>query len=147
MSHVTRTFNVSCRFLCETTPPVLEATSVSQLYKIAQEAVTNAIKHGKARNVEIRLAADVNNLLFSIRNDGALFPPSVASANAGFGLRIMNYRANLIGASLHVQPGETEGAVVTCTLPVPRRNSSGPQAGTATSGSANSRCTTPLEIA
>ena len=49
VSHVKRTFDVSCRFRCETTVPALEANSVSQLYKITQEAVTNAIKHAKAK--------------------------------------------------------------------------------------------------
>jgi len=114
---VKRTFNISCRFHCETKPPALEANSVSQLYKITQEAVTNAIKHAKARNVEIRLANSNNRLLLSITNDGAPFP-SVVNANAGLGLRIMSYRAHLIGASLEVKPGERGGAVVACSLPV-----------------------------
>jgi signal transduction histidine kinase len=117
VSHLKRTFNISCRFQCETTAPVLEGNSISQLYKITQEAVTNAIKHGKARNVEIRLTNGGNHLVLSIHNDGAAFP-SVVKANAGLGLRIMSYRAHLIGASLEVKPGEQEGAVVTCSLPV-----------------------------
>jgi two-component system sensor histidine kinase UhpB len=96
VSHVKRTFNISCRFQCETKAPALEANCVSQLYKITQEAVTNAIKHAKARNVEIRLANGGSHLLLSIRNDGAPFP-SVVKANAGLGLRIMSYRAHLIG--------------------------------------------------
>jgi PAS domain S-box-containing protein len=118
VSHVKRTFNISCRFQCETRAPALEANCVSQLYKITQEAVTNAIKHAKARNVEIRIANGGNHLLLSIRNDGAAFP-SVVKTNAGLGLRIMSYRAHLIGAALEIQPGEREGAVVTCSLPVP----------------------------
>jgi PAS domain S-box-containing protein len=117
VSHVKRTFNIACRFQCETKAPALEANCVSQLYKITQEAVTNAIKHGKARNVEIRLANGGSHLHLSIRNDGAAFP-SVVKANAGLGLRIMSYRAHLIGASFEIKPGEREGAVVTCTLPV-----------------------------
>jgi two-component system sensor histidine kinase UhpB len=117
VSHVKRTFNISCRFECKTTAPALEANVVGQLYKITQEAVTNAIKHAKARHVEIHLANGGNHLLLSIRNDGAPFP-SVVNANAGLGLRIMSYRAHLIGASLEVKPGEREGAVVTCALPV-----------------------------
>jgi two-component system sensor histidine kinase UhpB len=119
VTHVKRTFNISCRFQCETTAPALEPNSVSQLYKITQEAVTNAIKHGKARNVEIHLANGGDRLVLSIRNDGAPFP-SVVSANAGLGLRIMSYRAHLIGASFEVKPGEKEGAVVTCSLPLAR---------------------------
>jgi signal transduction histidine kinase len=79
--------------------------------------VTNAIKHAKARNVEIRVRNGGNHLLLSIHNDGASFP-SVVRADAGLGLRIMSYRAHLIGATFDVKPGETEGAVVTCSLPV-----------------------------
>jgi len=117
VSHVKRTFNISCRFQSETKVPALEANSVSQLYKITQEAVTNAIKHAGARNVEIHLSNGGSHLLLSIRNDGAPFP-SVVKAKAGLGLRIMSYRAHLIGASLEIKPGEREGAVVTCSLPV-----------------------------
>jgi two-component system sensor histidine kinase UhpB len=117
VSHVKRTFNIACRFYCETKVPVLEPNTVSQLYKITQEAVTNAIRHAKAKNVEIHVSNGADRLLLSIRNDGAPFPP-VVSANAGLGLRIMSYRAQLIGAALHIKPGEREGAVVTCSLPV-----------------------------
>ena len=115
--HVKRTFNISCRFQCETKAPVLEANFVSQLYKITQEAVTNAIRHGKAKNVEICVSNGGSHLRLTIRNDGAPFPSAVKS-KAGLGLRIMSYRAHLIGASLEVKPGEREGAVVTCSLPV-----------------------------
>jgi two-component system, NarL family, sensor histidine kinase UhpB len=117
VSHVKQTFNISCRFQCKTAVPALEANTVTQLYKITQEAVTNAIRHAKTKNVEIQLANGGNRLLLTIRNDGAPFP-SVVSANAGLGLRIMSYRAQLIGASLEVKPGERAGAVVTCSLPV-----------------------------
>jgi PAS domain S-box-containing protein len=120
VAHTKRSFNIGCRFRCETAAvPVLDANAVSQLYKIAQEAVTNAIKHAKARNVEIRLSNDEHQLRLAIRNDGSLFP-SVVKASGGLGLRIMNYRAHLIGAALEVSPGEREGAVVTCFLPVPK---------------------------
>jgi two-component system, NarL family, sensor histidine kinase UhpB len=117
VSHVKRTFNISCRFQCKTTVPALEANTVSQLYKITQEAVTNAIKHAKTKNVEILLANGAGGLLLTIRNDGAPFP-STLSAKAGLGLRIMSYRAQLIGASLEIKAGERAGAVVTCSLPV-----------------------------
>ena len=117
VSHVKRTFNISCRFQRQTAEPALEANSVSQLYKITQEAVTNAIKHAKARHIEIHLANGGDHLLLTIRNDGAPFP-SVVKANPGLGLRIMSYRAHLIGAALEVKSGEREGTVVTCSLPV-----------------------------
>ncbi len=116
VSHVKRTFDISCQFRCEIIAPALEANAVSQLYKITQEAVTNAIKHGKARQVDIQLTRGGNDLVLSIHNDGTPFP-SVVSSKAGLGLRIMGYRAHLIGATLEVKPGEGGGAVVTCILP------------------------------
>jgi two-component system sensor histidine kinase UhpB len=116
VSHVNQTFGISCRFHGEIAAPMLDANAVIQLYKITQEAVTNAVRHAKAKNVEIRLAKSGKQLLFSIRNDGTPFP-AVPSANAGLGLRIMGYRAHLLGATLDVKPGEREGAVVTCYLP------------------------------
>jgi two-component system, NarL family, sensor histidine kinase UhpB len=118
VSHVKRTFDISCRFQCETAVRALDANAVSQLYKITQEAVTNAIKHAQAKHVEIQLTNGGDYLVLSIRNDGAPFP-SVVSPKAGIGLRIMSYRAHLIGASFDVKPGERGGAVVTCTLAPP----------------------------
>ncbi len=105
VSRVQRTFDISCRFRHETAAPPLDAGVVSQLYKITQEAVTNAIKHGTARNVEITLTNGTGRLLLEIRNDGAPFP-SVLSANAGIGLHIMSYRANMIRASTRGQAGQ-----------------------------------------
>lgn len=145
VTHVTQTFNISCRFRCDAEAPRLDASSVNQLYKIAQEAVTNAIRHGKAQRVEIDISSVGGKMLLSIRNDGAPFP-SVVKANPGLGLRIMSYRAHLIGASFEVSAGETGGAVVTCSLPASRARDRKAYAGEA-SGTAKSRCMTPLEIA
>jgi two-component system sensor histidine kinase UhpB len=117
VSRTQRTFDISCRFRHETAMPSLDAGAVSQLCKITQEAVTNAIKHGTARNVEINLTNGIGRLLLEIRNDGAPFP-SVLSANAGIGLHIMSYRANLIGASLEIKPDDPQGTIVTCSVPV-----------------------------
>jgi signal transduction histidine kinase len=115
--HLQRTFQISCNFVSNSTVPPLEPNVVTQFYKITQEAVTNAIKHGKAREVEIRLRNGGDFLTLSIRNDGLPFP-AVVDGNAGIGLRIMSYRAHLIGAILEVKPGEREGAVVTCKIPI-----------------------------
>jgi len=115
--HLQRTFGISCNFVCNATVPPLEPNVVTQLYKITQEAVTNAIKHGKAKEVEIRLRNGGDSLALSIRNDGLTFP-AVVDGNSGIGLRIMSYRAHLIGATFEVKPGEPEGAVVTCKVPI-----------------------------
>jgi signal transduction histidine kinase len=83
---------------------------------IAQEALTNAIKHGKAKQVRIGLAHSDEKLVLTVRNDGAMFPSAVGRS-AGMGLRIMNYRAHLINASVTVEAGELDGTVVTCLVP------------------------------
>jgi signal transduction histidine kinase len=115
-SHARKLFEITCRFKSEGNIPSLDANTSRQLYKIAQEAVTNAIKHGKARQVAIDLSNGSDRLLLTIRNDGLVFP-SVVAQNPGMGLRIMNYRATLVGATLEVKPGSPGGTVVTCAVP------------------------------
>jgi two-component system sensor histidine kinase UhpB len=116
-AHAKESFGVACRFKSDDAIPPLETNTIRQLYKITQEALTNAIKHGKTKQVSIQLSNGSNNLLLTIRNNGTPFP-SVVGRSAGMGLRIMNYRANLIGASLEIKPGETDGTVVTCQVPL-----------------------------
>jgi PAS domain S-box-containing protein len=89
-------------------PPV-----AAQLYRIAQEAVHNAVEHGAAREVQINLAFYDNNLLLTIRDNGKGFPSS-ANGN-GMGLRIMRYRAQCIGGSCEVQSSD-KGTVVSCRV-------------------------------
>ena len=115
--HAKEAFGINCRFKSDAAIPPLETNTVRQLYKIAQEALTNAIKHGKSKQVSIQLSNGSDRLALTIRNSGAPFP-SVVGRNAGMGLRIMNYRANLIGASLEIKPGDPEGTVVTCQVPL-----------------------------
>jgi two-component system, NarL family, sensor histidine kinase UhpB len=116
-SHAKSSFKISCRFEADENIPTLEANVVRQLYKITQEALTNAIKHGKTKRVGIALAKDSSKIFLTIRNSGVPFP-SVVSQNAGMGLRIMNYRANLIDASIDIKPGRPDGTVITCTVPI-----------------------------
>src|SRR6266576_3961478 len=93
--HVEGLFEASCQFKSEgTIPPVPEGVA-RQLFYIAQEAATNAIKHGRPRQVWIVLAGLPDRLSLTIRNDGVPFS-GVSAANSGMGLRIMNYRARVI---------------------------------------------------
>src|SRR5438046_9740163 len=86
------------------------------LYKISQEAVSNAIKHGKATHVSITLGNEGYTLRLSIENDGAPFAPPTSKHRLG--LRIMHYRANSISATLDIKRGEKAGTSVTCILPL-----------------------------
>jgi signal transduction histidine kinase len=115
--HVTELFKISCRFNSEGDIPHLEPAVVSQLCKIAQEAVTNAIKHAKASQVAISLANGSDKLILTVRNNGLPFP-DLQGHSTGMGLRIMNYRSSLIGASLEIKSAGAHGTRLTCSMPL-----------------------------
>jgi len=111
-------FGLSCRFECDRPVPIYNETVANHLYRIAQEAVNNAVKHGRGKNILIRLRGDGDSITLSIRDDGDGLPEDVRNS-PGMGLRIMNYRAKMIGATLQVQPCSDHGhagTVVTCKL-------------------------------
>ena len=112
--------NVACRFVCKNTALRVDPTVGGHLYNIVQEAVSNALKHGQARQIVLCLTQRKGQLILTVENDGIAFPGSL-SDKPGMGLRTMNYRARLIGSNLEIKPGPTEGTVVRCTLPIPHR--------------------------
>lgn len=85
------------------------------LYRIAQEAVRNALKHAQASRIEIHLQ-EGNSLKVSIVDDGGGFV--FRSTSKGMGVGTMRYRARLIGAELNIAPRGGGGTIVTCTLPL-----------------------------
>jgi signal transduction histidine kinase len=107
-------FHIDCRF--EAPHPVLidDSTTSTHLFRIAQEAVSNAIKHGRARHVTIGLTQAPEDILLEVRDDGSGFrePPPDAQ---GMGLHIMRHRASMIGATLTVRRANP-GTIVTCRL-------------------------------
>jgi signal transduction histidine kinase len=107
-------FRISCRFSRRGQIPELDPTSSRQLFSITREAVTNAIKHGKAQQVCISLAWSKGNLVLEVKNDGQ---PFQAGSDSGMGLRNMKYRAGLIGASLEIKVLVGKITSVRCTLP------------------------------
>jgi two-component system sensor histidine kinase UhpB len=121
--HAEGMFDLDCELTTNAEIPVLPQAVVKQLYKIAQEAVTNAIKHGKARKVQIDLAKENGQLVLTVRNDGEPFPETLGLKNR-MGLRIMNYRAHVIGGTVSIRGQGEHGAVVTCSLPLNGINSS-----------------------
>jgi signal transduction histidine kinase len=115
--NASKLFKISCRFERDGALPALESNVAAQLFKIAQEAVTNAMKHGQARHVGIHLALDSGRMVLSIDNDGVPFP-GLNDSTTGMGLKIMNYRAGLIGASLEFKRDGSPGARVVCSVPL-----------------------------
>ena len=114
---VSELFHVSCCFECRDSVPVHDEVLADHLYRLAQEAVNNAIKHGRARNITIGLAMVKGGGVLTVRDDGCGFEV-VTKNHAGLGLRIMNYRAKMISGSLGVQSSPNSGTVVRCFFPI-----------------------------
>jgi signal transduction histidine kinase len=115
-ANVKKMFEIPCALSAKGTIPALPHHTTMQLYKIAQEAISNAVKHGKATQVSIALIRGGDTLTLSIKNDGTPFAQP-AHPTKRMGLRIMNYRASLIGASLEIEANKV-GTTVTCAVPV-----------------------------
>jgi signal transduction histidine kinase len=111
-------FGISCRCKVEGSPGVLPKRTIQELYKIAQESLTNAIKHGRCKRVDFQLVSRHSLLILSIKNDGIPFPDDVCSSER-MGLHIMKYRAGVIDAQLEIRANGKNGTIVTCRLPLP----------------------------
>jgi signal transduction histidine kinase len=118
-SNASKLFNISCRFECPQPVLVRDNTVATHLYRIAQEAITNAVKHGHARRIVVSLSDSVGQLTLRIWNGGAGFLAG-ASAKDGLGLRIMQYRAEMIGGTLKIVSASGEGTTVACTFKMNR---------------------------
>jgi len=88
-----------------------------QLYRIVQEGVNNAIKHGHPERIEISLASEGTQIRLHIKDDGSGFR-SEAPNRTGMGLRIMQYRAHVIGAVLKVVSRPGHGTEIHCLVPM-----------------------------
>jgi signal transduction histidine kinase len=87
------------------------------LYRVAQEAITNAQRHAGAEHIWVRLVRAAGRLVLTVRDDGGGLPED-AAPREGIGLRTMVHRADLIGATLQVGPAADGGTVVRCALPL-----------------------------
>jgi PAS domain S-box-containing protein len=101
-------FRVKCLFECVEEPPIDDEAISTHLYRIAQEAVSNAVKHGAAKKVLIRLT----RAALTITDDGGGLREPLQSE--GMGMRIMRYRAEMAGGTLSVCNGRRKGVIVTC---------------------------------
>jgi signal transduction histidine kinase len=114
-SRISELHGLNCVFECAEPVPVEDNYTATQLYRIAQEAITNAIKHGQPHTIRVTLEARGHYLTLRIVDDGIGFSPAETNGD-GMGLQIMRYRAGQIGAKFVVRPGPTRGAIVSCTL-------------------------------
>jgi len=110
-------FGISCRFECTSPVLIRDITASTHLYHIAQEAVNNAIKHGSAKNIVIRLSSEGDAGQLQIVDDGTGIPEEQQSSR-GMGLHIMTYRSAMIGGRLEISRNSEHGTTVCCLFPV-----------------------------
>jgi two-component system, LuxR family, sensor kinase FixL len=116
ISDVRNLYGVSCHFECESGIGPTAPEVATHLYHIAQEAILNAIKHGQATAITIRLKTGLGGgVNLEIISNGRDFPGE--SAKGGLGLRIMKQRTVAIGASLHIEKAPSGGTLVACSVP------------------------------
>lgn len=110
---VTASSSVDCRLRREQPVLIDDNTVATHLYRIAQEAVHNAVRHGQAKHIEVTLSSTDKGKTLTIVDDGSGLPPD-AGESSGMGLRIMSYRAEMIGGKLEISPHEPHGTRVLC---------------------------------
>ncbi|WP_395736844.1 response regulator [Prosthecobacter sp.] len=120
-ARMTSLFHIDCQLECSGTVQMDDNVAATHLYRIAQEAASNAVKHGQARHVRLRLCSELNAFTLTVTDDGAGLG-SVDPQRQGMGLRIMHYRAGMIGGRLTLESQPGSGTCITCTLPHAKRS-------------------------
>jgi len=114
-AHVETLFGVRCRFHCRRSLLVHDDDAATHLYRIVQEAVNNAVKHGRADCIDIDMDGDDGRITLTIKDDGEGLSDAFEKSD-GMGLHIMKYRARMIGAVLDIHRDSHGGTAVECTL-------------------------------
>ncbi len=112
-------FMVSCIFESDDLIEEIDDAAVTvHIYRIVQEAITNAIKHGRASKIRLRLDNDTDKSTLTIKSDGLDFPKEFEARGTGLGLQIMDHRTDIIGGTLTVRKADEGGTIVTCEFPL-----------------------------
>jgi signal transduction histidine kinase len=108
-------FGVECRFTCSGSVPVEDNDTATQLYRIAQEALHNSVKHARADRVLVSLRREADALILEVSDNGAGLNGTDQS-DSGMGLHIMHYRARVIDGTLKVSSAKGSGTSIICTV-------------------------------
>jgi signal transduction histidine kinase len=111
-----RRCGTSCRFEADQEVHIHDAFAASHLFRVAQESVSNAVRHGKPRHITIRLLKSGSQSCLEVMDDGKGIPVA-RRGTRGMGLQTMKYRAGLLGAELEVRRLKAGGTLVSCRLP------------------------------
>jgi len=110
--NVTERSSINCAFYGDNSIQIQDSAIANQFYRIAQEAVTNSLKHACAKRIDIRLIADGNDICLMVADDGVGF--SENGQSNGIGLRLMRHGAALSGATFDIQRNGKAGTIITC---------------------------------
>ena len=113
-----RQSGVACRFRCESPVAIKDETVATHLFRIAQEAVNNALKHAQPGAIEMVLEDRAGEIVLTVEDNGVGMTKKAARGK-GMGMHTMRYRADAIGGTLRVQPGARAGTAVICSWPRP----------------------------
>lgn len=116
LAQLTAATGIECELQCSRPVRIADMEAATHLYRIAQEAVNNALKHAKASRIILTLAERDNCIELAIEDNGRGLPER-HSKKPGMGLRVIHHRARLIGAHLQVTSKPKEGVRVACSLP------------------------------
>ena len=114
--NTTKGARVRCVFECDAPVLMHDDAAATHLYRIAQEAVRNAIQHGKPKRIGITLTEQDGRVTLTVEDDG-IGLPETAQKTGGLGIRIMAHRAAMIGGSFTIEPAPTGGTIVNCSIP------------------------------
>jgi PAS domain S-box-containing protein len=114
---VTEVFNVRCDFVSDPSVSISDDAVALHLYRIAQGATSNAIRHGRAKRVTIRLTGTGRDSVLTVEDDGCGIPDPLPE-DGGMGLAVMRYRASAIGGTFTAKRLRRHGTVVTCFVPI-----------------------------
>jgi len=108
-------FRVSCRFECDSPVLIRDPAVSGHLYRITQESVSNAVKHGKAKNITVQLETLDDGIALRVKDDGSGLPDARAR-NEGMGLQIMAHRASMIGGNFEAKRDPAGGTIISCVV-------------------------------
>lgn len=111
-----RLSGIPCSFICDGEVPLQDNAQAVHLFRIAQEALNNSIKHGRPKVLVIALEAGNGSLVLRVTDDGIGLDTIGSKDKKGMGFNIMRYRARMLGGTLEIQPNSPTGTVVVCSV-------------------------------
>ena len=121
-ARTTEHFRVDCRLTSDDLELVIDPARAIHLYRIAQEAVSNAIRHGKAKTITLTLSVLGARGLLSIQDDGTGMPTENPVRATGLGLLIMKARAEILSGHLDIHMESGQGITIICSFPINEEN-------------------------